>query len=42
MKCYKMFKKNRKKTVFFSQTQFIVDIVLFMTLSVTVGFMEEI
>jgi hypothetical protein len=39
MKYYKMSKKNKVKYVLFNQTQFIVDIVIFMTLSVTIGFM---
>jgi hypothetical protein len=38
MKCYKKFKKHRMKTILFNQTNFIVDIVIFIVLSVTVGF----
>jgi hypothetical protein len=38
MKCYKKSKKNIMKTILFNQTQFIVNIVIFMTLSVTIGF----
>jgi hypothetical protein len=38
LKCYKKTKKNEMKTLLFNQTNFIVDNVIFMTLSVTIGF----
>jgi Leucine-rich repeat (LRR) protein len=42
MKCYKISKKKRRINLFFSQTQLIVDIGIFMTLSVTIGFILPI
>jgi hypothetical protein len=38
LKCYKKTKKNGMKTILFNQTNFIVDNVIFMILSVTIGF----
>jgi Leucine-rich repeat (LRR) protein len=37
--CYKISRKYKINAIFLNQTQYIVDIVIFMTLSVTIGFM---